>query len=74
MSHFSESSDECTIQSDEEQSDEEFVTHTRVVGYLYETKKKKCDGIEPKVFIDTTDLETRIDSFSHTHLLYSKSL
>ena len=45
MSDLSEPSDDCTIQSDEEQSQGEFVTHT---GYQYELKKKESDGNEPK--------------------------
>ena len=48
MSDLSEPSDDCTIQSDEEQSQGEFVTHTGVQGYQSELKKKDSDGNEPK--------------------------
>ena len=48
MSDLSESSNDNNIQSDEEQSEEEFVTHTAVLGYQYEPKKKNSDENEPK--------------------------
>ena len=48
MSDLSESSDDSSIQSDEEQLEEEFVTHPAVLGYQYEPKKTNAGGNEPK--------------------------
>ena len=48
MPYLSESSDDSNIQSDEEQSEEEFVTHAAVLGYQHEPKKRNSDGNEPK--------------------------
>ena len=45
---MSESADDSNIQSGEEQSEEEFVTHTAVLGYQYELKKNYSNGNEPK--------------------------